>query len=130
MAKKTKNKKGTGAGLAQNDLNDTLLGAISESNDPAARLKKLKSPLNPLACVFNILLLAVGTILVGFIVCAIVIDDFKLSVVLDDVLAQFGLKEFFDSIKQFFTNIFGGGKGDGETERILTNAVLKFLSSF
>jgi hypothetical protein len=114
MADKKKKKKeeeaeGLDAGLALNDLNETLTGAISESHDPNARLKKLKSPINFWSCLLNMVFLLVGTIAIGLLVCSFLIDDFNLWVVFLDVMEKFGISGFFGRIGSWIGGLFGGG---------------------
>jgi hypothetical protein len=118
MAKdKSKAKKpdGTDAGMAANDLNEALMGAISESNDPNARIKKLRHPIGPLSCLLNIVVLLVATIGFGLLFSSFFIDDFNLWFVFVDVLEKFKILPFFRMIGNFFANLFGGG---GEEEAV------------
>jgi hypothetical protein len=125
MAKNKKKKDGeldagTQAGLAQNDLNESLMGAISEENDPNARLKKLKSPINFLSCLINVVIMIVGTMAIGLFVCSFFIDDFNLGKVFMDVMTKFGITGFFEMIGRWFGGIFGGNK---ESAALLLSSV-------
>lgn len=111
MAKKKENKNpqnnlSVNLGITQNSLNENLMGAIKESNDPTAKLKKLKSPLSPFGCFINIIFLIVLTIIVGLIICAIMIDKFNLGVVVKDILNKFGIINWLNAIKEWVVGIF------------------------
>lgn len=85
--------------------------AIKESQDPSAKLKKLKSPLSIKGCLLNLLILVVLTIGIVLLICYIRLDKetFNLLVVVKDILNKFGITGFFQKIGDWFVRTFGGG---------------------
>lgn len=82
--------------------------AIKESQDPSARLKKLRSPFNVRSCLLNILILVVLTIGIVLLCCYLMLDKetFNLWVVIKDIFNKFGITKFFRTIGNWFKKIF------------------------
>lgn len=96
-----------GAGTASTPLADMtpeqmtaaqIEQAIKESNDPNARLKKLRSPLNVRSCLLNVLILLVATLIVVIIWCVIVVDKFNFVTVMSDMMEKFHITQFFTNL--------------------------------
>ena len=82
--------------------------AIKESQDPSARLKKIRSPFNVRSCLLNILILVVLTIGIVLLCCYIMLDKatFNLLVVIKDIFNKFGITKFFRMIGNWFKKVF------------------------
>lgn len=83
--------------------------AIKESQDPEARLKKLKSPLNVKSCLLNILFLIILTLGIVILWCWIEVDKFNFGTVVKDMSDQFGITAAFEGFGEWLKGIFGGG---------------------
>lgn len=80
--------------------------AIKESNDPANRLKKLRSPINVRSCLLNILILIVATLAVVILWCSIAVDKFNFVHVMSDMFDKFGISAFFQNIGKTISGWF------------------------
>lgn len=82
--------------------------AIKESQDPASRLKKLRSPLSVRSCLLNLVILVVLTLAIVILVCYLLLDHetFSLLVVIKDILNKFKITDFFRTIGNWFKRIF------------------------
>lgn len=69
--------------------------AIKESNDPQARLKRLRSPINLRSCLLNILALIVITVCIVILWCYLAVDKFNFVTVVKDMSSQFGITQGF-----------------------------------
>lgn len=112
-AKKGKGKKGKGANVAADtvvppELNAQaqLEQAIRESSDPAARLKKLKSPLNLKSILLSLLILIVVTIGIFYLWAFIKVDKFDFVTVTVDMLDQLGITAGFQWLGAQITGWF------------------------
>ena len=119
--KKSKNKKGKQAApvvdtskLTAEQLTQVQIEeAIKESQDPASRLRKLRSPLSVRGCLLNILILVLLTIAIVIFVCWLKLDHetFNLGVVLKDMLRKLPTEKhsiinILKAIGNFFKKIF------------------------
>ena len=84
--------------------------AIKESQDPATKLKKIRSPFNVGNCLINVLVLIVLTVGIVLLICYIMLDKstFNLWVVVKDIFDKFGITKFFQSVGAWFKKTFGG----------------------
>ena len=103
--------------LSPEQLNQLQLEeAIKESNNPAMKLKKLKSPLNIKSVLIGLLALIVLTLVGTFMYLWLgpAIDKFKFGYVLKDMLSDFGITQAFKSFFKGLGNIFSGKKWGAE----------------
>ncbi|MCH5351568.1 MAG: hypothetical protein J1F39_06350 [Clostridiales bacterium] len=113
--KKEKGKKGADANPPLSSMSpdqmtaQQLEQAIKESQDPDARLRKIKSPLNVKSCLLNVLFLVILTLGIVVLWCFIEVDRFNFVTVVKDMSNQFGITQFFENVGNWFTNLFGGG---------------------
>lgn len=108
--------------LAQLQLEE----AVKESTDPSSRLRKLKSPLSVGSCLIMLAIFIVATVLIVFFVCSFMVDDFRPLVIAYDMLDKFGIVNAWNTVVNFFKNLFGGGSGDGgEAARLLLSLLGK-----
>ena len=82
--------------------------AIKESQDPSARLKKLRNPFNVRSCLLNILILVVLTVGIVLLCCYLMLDKetFNLWVVIKDIFDKFGITKFFRAIGNWLKKVF------------------------
>lgn len=135
--KKEKKKKGK---AAQTEIDKTKLTsdqlaqlqleeAIKESTDPSSRLRKLKSPLSVGGCLIMLAIFIVATVLIVFLVCSFMVDNFNPLTLAKDMLDKFGITHLFEVIGDFFRNLFGGGGGgdggDEDAARVLLSLFKK-----
>ena len=80
--------------------------AIKESQDPEARLKKLRSPINVRSCLLNILILIILTLGIVILWCWLAVDKFNFGTVFDDMMTQFGIKQAFTTFWNWLTGLF------------------------
>lgn len=99
--------------------------AIKESNDPASRLKKLKSPLNVGGCLLNLLFLVVLTFALVYLILYFQVDKFNFVTVTKDMMDKLGVTGFFQAIGNWFKKLFGG-KGGEEATELLRMILMRF----
>lgn len=82
--------------------------AIKESQDPASKLRKVRSPISVRNCLINILILIVLTVGIVLLCCYFMLDKetFNLGVVVKDILDKFKITNFFRAIGNWFKKIF------------------------
>ena len=98
---------------------------IKESNDPASRLKKLKSPLNVGGCLLNLLFLVVLTFALVYLILYFQVDKFNFVTVTKDMMEKLGVTGFFRAIGNWFKNLFAG-KGGEEATELLRMILMRF----
>ena len=79
--------------------------AIKESQNPSARLKKLRSPLSVKSCLLNLLFMIILTLVLAFIIAGFFyVDKFSFPVVFNNMFEEFGIYKFFgETIPGWFT---------------------------
>ena len=85
--------------------------AIKESQDPASKLKKIRSPFTVGNILINLLVLIVLTVGIVLLICYIMLDKatFNLWVVVKDIFDQYGITQFFQKVGAWFKKTFSGG---------------------
>ena len=85
--------------------------AIKESQDPASKLKKIRSPFTVGNILINLLVLIVLTVGIVLLICYIMLDKatFDLWVVVKDIFDQYGITKFFQQVGAWFKKTFSGG---------------------
>lgn len=120
--KKAAAKKGKGAPAAaatnvqltpEQEVQMQLEQAIKESNDPASRLKKIKSPINVGGCLLSLLLLIVVTIGLVYLILYFQVDKFDFMTITKDMFDKLGITGFFQAIGNWFKNLFAGKGNSG-----------------
>ena len=112
--KKAKEKKGGSKDTPLTSMNpdqmtaEQLEQAIKESQDPDARLKKIKSPLNVKSCLINVLILIVLTLGIVVLWCWLEVDRFDFATVVTDMSDKFGITAAFQGIGDWLQGLFGG----------------------
>ncbi|MCH5158846.1 MAG: hypothetical protein J1F33_06590 [Clostridiales bacterium] len=113
--KKEKGKKGADANPPLSSMSpdqmtaQQLEQAIKESQDPDARLKKIKSPINVKSCLLNVLILIILTLGIVVLWCFLEVDRFNFVTVVKDMSDQFGITAAFQGMGEWFKGLFGGG---------------------
>ena len=85
--------------------------AIKESQEPDARLKRIKSPINVRSCLLNVLFLIILTLGIVILWCFIEVDRFNFATVVKDMSDQFGITAAFQGFGEWLKNLFSGGGG-------------------
>ncbi|MCL2375053.1 MAG: hypothetical protein FWC82_00790 [Firmicutes bacterium] len=77
---------------------------IKESQNPAAKLRKLKSPLSVKGCLLNLLAFVVLTLVLTFVFIALArVDRFDLGLLIGSMWEELGFAGFFGAIGEWFS---------------------------